>query len=67
MELGAANYYLVACSAEVKIPRPFANQNATSQAGYFFPENHYVACLFDLEFEHFAQTLAFRIDVGPRL
>ena len=25
----AANYYLVACSAAVEIPRPFANQNAT--------------------------------------
>ena len=55
MELGAANYYLVAFSA-VEITRPFANQNATfkthSWEEIFSEKKHSVPCLFDLEFRH---------------
>ena len=64
MELGAANYYLVACSAAAEIPRPFANQNAYA-AVFFFPKKDYVKCLFDLEFEHCAHMEAPKVILMP--
>ena len=68
MELGAANYYLVACSALAEIPRPFANQNATFKThsrDIFFQKKHYVTCLFDREFEQLAHMGAPKVILQP--
>ena len=62
MELGAANYYLVACSTAVEIRRPFANQNATFKT---HSQDNYVARLFDLEFQHFKNMGASKVILQP--